>query len=162
LRSGNRREGRSAAQEAAGSDREEVVPTKPKGEFSMRFMTIVKSAERFGFPPPELLEAVEKLRLESVNALVMIATAGLAPTATGTSVRLRGGQLSVVDGPFTESKEVVGGYAVFEFESQKEALEWTRRFMELHREHWPEWEGTTEIRQMFLSNDCAEIQGHMR
>jgi hypothetical protein len=128
----------------------------------MRFMTIVKSAEKFGFPPPELLEAVERLRLEAVHAGVMIETGGLAPTATGTSVRLRAGQLSVVDGPFTESKEVVGGYAVFELESQKEALEWTRRFMELHKEHWPAWEGTTEIRQMFVSNDCAEIQGHAR
>ena len=128
----------------------------------MRFMTIVKSAERFGFPPPELLEAVERLRLEAVHAGVMLETGGLAPTATGKAVRLRGGQLSVVDGPFTESKEVVGGFAVFELESLDEALEWTRRFMELHTQHWPSWEGTTEIRQMFVSQDCAEFEGHSR
>jgi hypothetical protein len=128
----------------------------------MRFMTIVKSAEKFGFPPPELLEAVERLRLEAVHAGVMLDTGGLAPTATGQAVRLHGGRVSVVDGPFTESKEVVGGYAVFELGSREEAIEWTRRFVELHREHWPAWEGTVEIREMFVSKDCAELEGHLR
>ena len=124
----------------------------------MRFMTIVKSAERFGFPPPALIDAIEKLRLEAVGKGVMLDTGGLAPSATGKAVRLRSGQLSVVDGPFTESKEVVGGYAVFELDSQDEAVEWTRRFMELHTQHWPGWEGTTEIRQMFVSKECVELQ----
>jgi len=124
----------------------------------MRFMTIVKSAERFGFPPPALIDAVENLRLEAVGKGVMLDTGGLAPTATGKSVRLRNGQLSVVDGPFTESKEVVGGYAVFELDSLDEAVEWTRRFMELHTKHWPEWEGTTEVRQMYVAQECVEHQ----
>jgi len=124
----------------------------------MRFMTIVKSEEKFGFPPPALIDAVEKLRLEAVAKGVMLDTGGLAPTATGKSVRLRNGQLSVVDGPFTESKEVVGGYAVFELDSLDKAVEWTRRFMELHTKHWPEWEGTTEIRQMFVAEECVEHQ----
>ena len=124
----------------------------------MRFMTIVKSAERFGFPPPELIEAVEKLRLEAVDQGVMLDTGGLAPSATGKSVRLRNGQLSVIDGPFTESKEVVGGFAVFELDSLDEAVNWTRRFMELHTQHWPAWEGTTEVRQMFVAQECTEHQ----
>jgi hypothetical protein len=121
-------------------------------------MTIVKSAERFGFPPPELIEAVEKLRLEAVDQGVMLDTGGLAPSATGKSVRLRNGQLSVIDGPFTESKEVVGGFAVFELDSLDEAVNWTRRFMELHTQHWPAWEGTTEVRQMFVAQECTEHQ----
>src|SRR5262249_5904326 len=145
-------ERRGAAPETPIPGGEEVsTPPTRKESSQMRFMTIVKSAEKFGFPPPKLLEAVEKLRLEAVDNGVMLDAGGLAPSATGKSVRLRNGQLSVVDGPFTESKEVVGGYAVFEFDSQDEAVEWTRRFMELHTKHWPEWEGTTEIRQMFVS-----------
>jgi hypothetical protein len=124
----------------------------------MRFMTIVKSAEKFGFPPPALINAVEKLRLEAVDQGVMLDTGGLAPSATGKSVRLRNGQLSVVDGPFTESKEVVGGFAVFELDSLDEAVEWSRRFMELHTQHWPAWEGTSEIRQMFVAKECTELQ----
>ncbi|HEY6931286.1 MAG TPA: YciI family protein [Thermoanaerobaculia bacterium] len=123
----------------------------------MRFMTIVKSEEKFGFPPQELIDAIEELRQEGIKSGVFLDTGGLAPTATGAAVRLRGGKLSVVDGPFTESKEVVGGYAVFELPSQKEAIEWSRRFMELHRKHWPAWEGVTEIRQLFTPEDlCVE------
>ena len=53
------------------------------------------------------------------------------------------------DGPFTETKEVVGGYAVYDLKSKEEALEWTKRFMDLHRQHWPGWEGEAEIRPMF-------------
>jgi hypothetical protein len=128
----------------------------------MRFMTIVKSEEKYGFPPQALIDAIEELRQEAVGAGVMLETGGLAPTSTGVAVRLRAGQLTVVDGPFTESKEVVGGYAVFDLKSQKEAIEWSRRFMELHKEHWPGWEGTTEIRQMFVSKDCAEFPEHAR
>jgi hypothetical protein len=122
----------------------------------MRFMTIVKSAEKYGFPPQGLIDAIEKLRLEAVGAGAMLETGGLAPTATGKSVRLRQGRLEVIDGPFTETKEVVGGYAVFELKSQDEAVEWSRRFMELHREHWPGWEGETEVRQMFGPEDLCE------
>jgi hypothetical protein len=122
----------------------------------MRFMTIVKSAEKYGFPPQGLIDAIEKLRLEAVAAGAMLDTGGLAPTATGKAVRLRQGRLQVLDGPFTETKEVVGGYAVFELKSQDEAVEWSRRFMELHREHWPGWEGETEVRQMFGPADLGE------
>jgi hypothetical protein len=70
-------------------------------------------------------------------------------------VRLSGGQLTVTDGPFTEAKEVVGGYAQFELKSKEEAIEGARRYMELHKELWPGWEGETEIRQMFGPEDFA-------
>ena len=83
----------------------------------------------------------------------MIETGGLAPTALSTRVRLSRGQLTTTDGPFTESKEVVGGYAVFEFKSKKEAVESAQHFMELHKRHWPSWEGETQVRQIFGPED---------
>jgi hypothetical protein len=121
----------------------------------MRFMMIVKSAERSGFPPKELMEAIGKLSEEAVNAGTMLGSGGLAPTALGTRVRLSGGQLTVIDGPFTEAKEVVGGYAQFELKSKEEAVASAVRFMELHKKHWPGWEGETEVRQMFGPEDFA-------
>jgi hypothetical protein len=114
----------------------------------MRFMTIVKSSEPFGTPPPALMEAIGKLAEEAIKAGVFVDTGGLLPTAMGSRVRLSKGKITVTDGPFTEAKEVVGGYAIFELGSKEEALGWTRRFMELHRQHWPGWEGETEIRPM--------------
>ena len=68
---------------------------------------------------------------------------------TGARVRLSGGKVTVIDGPFTEAKEVIGGYAQFELKSKQEAIESAVAFMELHKKHWPGWEGETEVRQMF-------------
>ncbi len=119
----------------------------------MRFMMIVKSAENLGFPPKPLMDAIGKLSEDAVKAGTMIGSGGLLPTATGTRVRLSGGKVTVIDGPFTEAKEVVGGYAQFELKSKEEAIEGAKRFMELHKEHWPGWEGETEIREMFGPGD---------
>ena len=115
----------------------------------MRFLMMVKAPENSGPPPKELMEAMEKLAEEAMKSGEMIETGGLAPTAAGSRVRLAGGKITVTDGPFTEAKEVFGGYAVFELKSKEEAIERTRRFMELHEKHWPGWEGETEVRQMF-------------
>jgi hypothetical protein len=68
-------------------------------------------------------------------------------------VRVSQGRLTVMDGPFTETKEVVGGYAVMEFKSKQEALDSAVQFMELHRKHWPGWEGETEVREIFGPED---------
>jgi hypothetical protein len=115
----------------------------------MRFMTLVRSAETSGPPPVELMDAIAKLGEEATKAGVLIETGGLAPTATGARIRLSGGKITVTDGPFTEAKEVVGGYAVFEVDSREAAIEQAVRFMELHREYWPGFEGETEVRQVF-------------
>ena len=117
----------------------------------MRYMTIVKAAEPFRMPPPVLLEAIGKLADEATKAGVFVETAGLAPTSEGTRVRLSNGKISVTDGPFTEAKEVVGGYAIFDVKSKDEVMDWTRRFMELHKKHWPDWEGETEVRELVVS-----------
>jgi hypothetical protein len=118
-------------------------------------MMMVKTAERMGPPPKELIEAMEKLAAESTKAGEMIDSGGLGPTAAGSRVRLAGGRITVTDGPFTEAKEVFGGYAIFELKSKEEAIERTSRFMELHHKHWPGWEGETEVRQMFGPEDFA-------
>ena len=121
----------------------------------MKFMMIVKSVERSVPPPQALMEAIDKLGLEAVKAGTMVASGGLAPTAASTCVRLSRGQLTKIDGPFTEAKEVIGGYAIFDLKSKEEAIEGAMRFMELHKQHWPGWEGETEIRQIFGPEEFA-------
>jgi hypothetical protein len=86
----------------------------------------------------------------------MIANGGLAPTANSTRVRVSNGKLTVKDGPFTEAKEMIGGFAQFELKSKEEAIEGAVRFMELHKKYWPGWEGETEIRQIFGPEDFAQ------
>jgi hypothetical protein len=117
----------------------------------MRFMTLVKSAEklRSGPPPKELIDAIGKLGEEATKAGAMVDMGGLMPSAAGARVVLSGsGKVTVIDGPFTEAKEVVGGYAVFNVKSKEEAIAWSTRFMDLHKQHWKGWEGEIELRQM--------------
>ena len=127
----------------------------------MRFMMLVKSAENSGPPPKELMDAIAKLAQETSNAGTMIETGGLAPSAMSTRVRLSGGNITAIDGPFAETRELVGGYAIFEFNSKQEAIESAQEFMELHRIHWPGWEGETEIRQIFTMPDYTCESGSL-
>jgi hypothetical protein len=115
----------------------------------MRFMAMVKSAENSGPPPKELMDAISKLGEEGTKTGVLVETGGLLPSSAGARIRLSGGKLTVTDGPFTEAKELIGGYAIYEVKSKQEAIEWTSRFMQLHKTHWPGWEGESEIRQIF-------------
>ena len=128
----------------------------------MRFMMLVKSAENSGPPPKELMEAIAKLGEEASKAGNMIETGGLAPAAMSTRVRLAQGKITALDGPFAETRELVGGYAIFEFSSKQEAVESTLNFMELHREFWPGWEGETEIRQIFTMPDYTCESGSLQ
>jgi hypothetical protein len=102
------------------------------------------------------MDAMAILSEEAVKNGTMLGSGGLAPTAQSTRVRLSAGKVSVIDGPFTEAKEVIGGYAQFELNSKQEAIEGAVRFMELHRKHWPGWEGETEVRQIFGPEDFAQ------
>jgi hypothetical protein len=106
---------------------------------TMRFMMLVKHAEKSGPPPKEFMDAMAILSEEAVKAGTIRRSGGLASTGQSTRVRLSGGQIKVTDGPFTEAKEVVGGYAEFELKSKEEAIEGAVRFMELHKKHWPGW-----------------------
>ena len=123
---------------------------------TMRFMMIVRHAEKQGPPPQQLMDAIAGLAEEAVKAGTMLGNGGLGPTALGARVRLSGGRVTVTDGPFTEAKEVVGGYAQFELKSKEEAVDSAVRFMELHKKYWPGWEGETEVRQMFGPEDFAQ------
>jgi hypothetical protein len=114
----------------------------------MRFLSVVKSAENQGPPPLALLAAMAKLTEASIKEGSVIQTGGLSPSATGVRVRVSGGKLTVTDGPFTEAKEVVGGYAVLEASSRAEAVEAARIFLRLHQQHWPGWQGECEIREL--------------
>jgi hypothetical protein len=114
----------------------------------MRFLMLVKHGENPGPPPPEFLEAMAKLDEDANKSGTMIVSGGLMPIAKSTRVRLSRGQVTAIDGPYTEAKEVVGGFAMFELKSKEEAIEGARSFMELHKKYWPGWEGETEIRQV--------------
>lgn len=125
----------------------------------MKFMMIIKSKENSGFPPKELMEAIDGLSRDAAKAGTMIGGGGLGPTAKGASVRLASGRITVTDGPFTEGKEIIGGYAQFELKSKEEAIQSAVQFMELHKKFWPGWEGETEVREMMEPGDfpnCRE------
>jgi hypothetical protein len=98
--------------------------------------------------PQALMDAMGDFVTEGFKSGVLKDTAGLKSTADGFRVRSGGNRLKVTDGPFTESKEVVGGYALVEVASREEALEIARQFMELHRVHWPAFEGECEVRPL--------------
>lgn len=118
----------------------------------MRYMMIVKGDENFdrsGPPPQALMEAIGKLGEEAAKTGKMVSMGGLRHTADGARIRLTNGKLTITDGPFTEAKEVIGGFSVMNLASKEEAIEEARKFMELHRLHWPQWNGETEIRAMY-------------
>jgi hypothetical protein len=114
----------------------------------MQFLMLVKHGENPGPPPKEFLEAMAKLGEDAAKSGTMIASGGLVPISKSTRVRLARGQVTAIDGPYTEAKEVVGGFAMFELKSKEEAIEGAKNFMELHKKYWPGWEGETEIRQV--------------
>jgi len=116
----------------------------------MKFLMMIKHAESYRNEeiPQALMDAMGEFVGESMKRGILKDTAGLKPTSEGFRVRLSKGQLKVSDGPFTEAKEVIGGYAVVEAPSKQDALEMARQFMELHRLHWPSFEGESEVRPL--------------
>jgi len=99
-------------------------------------------------PPAGLYQAMGQFIEKAARSGQFISGAGLMPTAHAHKVKLSGGKITVTDGPFTESKEIVGGYALIEAATKDEALDLARQFMELHRLHWPEFEGESEVRPL--------------
>jgi hypothetical protein len=111
----------------------------------MRFMYIVTSPHPMP-PTPELAEAIHKLADREIKAGRMLDNGGLMPVSTGARVRVADGELSVIDGPFVEAKEMIGGYAIFELRDKEEAVAMAVEFMQLHKDHMPGWDGTCEVR----------------
>ncbi len=112
----------------------------------MRYLSMVKSPENQGPAPQALQDAMAKLMADSLQDGSLVQTGGLGASASGFRVRSAGGKLTVIDGPFAEAKEVVGGYAVLEWASREQAIEGTVAFMRLHQQHWPGWQGECEVR----------------
>ena len=121
----------------------------------MKFMTVIKGPELAEAPPQALMDAIDTFGKDAKAAGVFVEWGGLQPTSEGSRVRSSNGKLAVTDGPFTESKEVIGGYAIYEVASKEEAMEWARRFMALHAEHWPEWEGEVEVRGLMFEEQAG-------
>jgi len=111
-------------------------------------MVFVKMAENVGTAPPELVRAMGEAMGQAFASGSMIDAGGLYPLAQSTEITLRGGALTVIDGPYSEAKEVAGGYSIIEARSHQEAVEGARRMMQLHQQFWPGWEGTAEIRRI--------------
>jgi|SRR5436190_22048795 len=111
-----------------------------------------------GMPPdPKFEVAMGKYMEELTKSGVLLGAAGLSPLGKGARVRAAGGKLTVTDGPFIESKELVGGYAILRAKSKDEAIELGKAFMKLHIDVLgPSYEGTVEVRQMF---DPADFEG---
>lgn len=114
----------------------------------MRFMTLVRTTRSDGPPPQALMDAIGKLGEKSFRDGTLLDTGGLCSNADAVRVAVRGGKLVVTDGPFAETKDLVGGYAIFELPSKEAAVDAAREFMDVHREHWPGWEGETEVREI--------------
>ena len=119
----------------------------------MRFMMIVKANKESeaGVPPnQELLAAIAKLADKAAASGAFITAGGLLPSSHGARIRVAHGKTFVIDGPFAETKELVGGFAIFDLESKEEAIESGRQFMQIHADILgPSYEGELEIRPMF-------------
>jgi len=117
----------------------------------MRYLTFIRHSESYrqSGPPAALMEAMGKFVERSMKNGTLVDTGGLLPSKEGARVRLANGKITVTDGPFTESKEVIGGWAILELKSKEDAIRVATEFMELHRKHWPGFEGESEVRPMF-------------
>ncbi|HEY4320893.1 MAG TPA: YciI family protein [Gemmatimonadales bacterium] len=112
----------------------------------MRYLSLIKGSENQGAPPPAFMPAMEKWLAETMADGSLVQTGGLARTTSAIRVRSEAGKVTVIDGPYAEAKEVVGGYAVIEAATREAAIESARRFMQIHADLWPEWRGECEVR----------------
>jgi hypothetical protein len=120
----------------------------------MRYLILLKGNQPATPPPAELMDAIMRLGAEATAAGALLDTAGLAPSVAGARVGLYGGQLSVTDGPFAEAKETIS-YALYEVRSKEEAVQWASRFVTLHRDLWPGWQGEADVLKVFGPEDFA-------
>ena len=122
----------------------------------MRYMAMIKFDENadVGSPPPELFRAMDEFAQEGARNGTLVDQGGLLPSATGAIVSLVNGAVKTTDGPFTEAKELIGGYAIVQVKSKQEAIEMAKHFLKLHEDVLGlSYEGNCEIRQMFDPSD---------
>ena len=114
----------------------------------MKYLSFVRSSEKYRNvqPPAAMMEAMGKLIEKFTTEGALVDTGGLAASRDGFRMRLANGNLTTTDGPFAESKEVIGGWAILKADTKAEILRLTTEFMDLHRKYWPEFEGECEVR----------------
>lgn len=117
----------------------------------MKYLCFIRHAEshRQNPPPAALMKAMGEFVQRSLKNGSLVDTGGLLPSKDGVLISLRKGEITVKDGPFTESKEVIGGWAIIKADTKEEAVRIGREFMELHQKYWPEFDGESEVRPMF-------------
>ena len=125
----------------------------------MKFMLMTIVASESGPPPkPEMYAAIEQLNEELEKAGVLVSIGGLHKTAKGARAKLSGGKITFTDGPFTEAKEFIGGFAIVAVKSKDEAIELALRALQLHADIMgPDFELTAEIRQMYDAEDIPGV-----
>jgi hypothetical protein len=129
-----------------------TTSTDTDKERKMRFLSVYKTAERATPPTPEEMATMGELIEEGMKAGWLLATEGCLPTALGARVRRASGKISVTDGPFTESKEVIGGFAILRANSKEEAVELTRNFLSVAGD------GECELRQLYEAEQNTQAQ----
>src|SRR5262245_32412279 len=107
----------------------------------MKYLSFIRHSETYreAGPPAALMEAMGKYVEKSFRDGTLVDTGGLLPSKDGARIRLSHGELYVTDGPFTEAKEVIGGWAILKADSKAEAIRLASEFLELHRKYWPEF-----------------------
>jgi hypothetical protein len=119
----------------------------------VKYLSFIRSSEKYrdAQPPAALMDAMGKLIEKMTSEGSLDSTGGLAPSRDGFRMRLANGKLTTTDGPFSESKEVIGGWAILKADSKAEILRLTTEFLELHRVHWPEFDCECEVRPIEFS-----------
>ena len=117
----------------------------------MKYLSFIRHSEsyRASPPPPALMEAMGKFIEKSLKDGTLVETGGLRPSKDGVRIRLSEGKITVTDGPFSEAKEIIGGWAILNADSKEQVIKVVTEFMDLHRKYWPGFEGESEVRPMF-------------
>jgi hypothetical protein len=126
----------------------------------MKYLSFVRHSEKYREtpPPPALMQAMGELVERSMKEGTLLDTGGLLSSRDGFRVRLANGKISATDGPFTESKEVIGGWAMLKAETKADAIRIATEFLDLHRKHWPGFEAECEVRPVMEMEDPGQCR----
>ena len=115
----------------------------------MRALMLLRMSEQVGEPPEALYAAMDETIKDISKTVTIVDTNGLLPTAeAATKIRVTAGRTTVLDGPFAESRELVGGFALVDCDTYEQAVEAASKIVKVHTDHWPTWEGEAEVRQV--------------
>jgi hypothetical protein len=134
----------------------------------MKYLTFIRHCESYreSGPPRALMNAMGEFVQKSMKSGALVDTGGLLPSKDGVRVRLTQGKITLIDGPFTETKEIIGGWAILDTATRAEAIQLAREFMDLHQKYWPGFEGESEVRPMFdhgiAPDACQPVSGERR